>query len=62
MSAIQGLETIPEIARRHDLLAQARIALGAGNFVRARRLCDEADRFASLARTRLAARREREES
>ena len=59
MIVIQGLETIPEIGRRRDLLAQARVAMRDRDFVRARRLCDEADR-AALARTRLAARRERE--
>ena len=62
MIAIQGLETIPEIGNRHDLLAQARVAMHARDFVRARRLCDEADRVTSLARSRLAARREREAS
>jgi len=60
--AIQGLETIPEIAKRQDLLAQARVAMRARNFVLARSLCDQADRVASLARTRLASRREREAS
>jgi hypothetical protein len=60
MIAIQGLETIPEIGRRHDLLAKARLAMDARDFAGARSLCDEADRVASLARTRLAARRERE--
>jgi hypothetical protein len=60
--AIQGLETIPEIGKRRDLLAQARVAMGARNFALARSLCDQADRVASLARTRLASRREREAS
>jgi len=62
MIAIQGLDTIPEIGKRQELLAQARVAMGARNFVLARSLCDEADRVASLARTRLASRREREAS
>jgi len=60
MIAIQGLDTIPEIGKRQELLAQARVAMGARNFVLARSLCDQADRVSSLARTRLASRRERE--
>ena len=60
MIAVAGLETIPEIGKRHELLARARLAANAHDFARARQLCDEADRVASLARIRLAARRERE--
>jgi hypothetical protein len=60
MTAIAGLDTLPEVGQRQELLAQARLAMRQQNFALARRLCDQADRLASLARVRLATRMERE--
>jgi len=50
---------IPEIAKRAEAQREARLALIAGNTSEARRLAEEANRYAHLARVRLAARRER---
>lgn len=50
---------VPEIARYADAQRLARLALANGDVAGARHHCEEAKRFARLARVRLASRRER---